>query len=71
MTINGKQDGVSIEDLRACGEVAGLKRGRASVILKEMTAVVAQWTTYAAQAGVPRDWRDQIQEHLRLQLPEQ
>jgi serine/threonine-protein kinase HipA len=71
MTINGRRDGFSIEDLRACGEVAGLKRGRASVILKEVTAVVAQWTTYAAQAGVPGDWRDQIQEHLRLQLPDQ
>jgi serine/threonine-protein kinase HipA len=70
MTINGKQDGFSVEDLRALGSVAGLKRGRASAILKEVTAVVAQWTTYAAQAGVPNDWRDQIQEHLRLELPD-
>jgi serine/threonine-protein kinase HipA len=68
MTLNGKQDGFALEDFRVCEKVAGLKRGRAAAILDEVTAVVANWVTYAARAGVSSEWKDRIQANLRLAI---
>lgn len=45
-----------------------MKRGRAETIVKEVTAVVANWREYADKAGVEAGWRDQIQGNLRLGL---
>ncbi|MGH8199586.1 MAG: type II toxin-antitoxin system HipA family toxin [Steroidobacteraceae bacterium] len=66
MTINGKQDGFTLEDFRACAATAGLKRRRAETILDEVRTVVARWPKYAEQAGVSRVQRDAIGSTLRL-----
>ncbi len=69
MAINGKRDGFTLADFRACAKNAMMKRGRAETLLEEVRAAVAQWPHYAEQAGVLPAWRDQIQQTLRLNLP--
>jgi serine/threonine-protein kinase HipA len=68
MTINGKADGFTREDFRACAQVAGLKRGRDEEILAEVGAAVGSWPRYAAEAGVTARQRDDISRALRLHL---
>ncbi len=69
MTMNGKHDGFTLDDFRACAKSALLKRGRAEAIVAEVRAAVAKWPEYAEQAQVMKHWRKQIQSHLRLNLP--
>lgn len=71
MSINGKRDGFSVEDFRACAKSALMKRGRAETIVDEVRAAVARWPEYAGKARVTDDWREQIQRNLRLILPRQ
>ncbi len=68
MTMNGKYDGFTLDDFRACAKSALLKRGRAEAIVAEVRAAVAKWPEYAEQAQVMKHWRKQIQSHLRLNL---
>ena len=68
MTMNGKRDGFTLADFRACAKSALMKRGRAEAIIEEVRAAVAKWPEYAAQAQVLKDWRRQIQRSLRLNL---
>jgi serine/threonine-protein kinase HipA len=69
MTINGKSDGFSIADFRACGAAAGLKRRQAEAILDEVASIVSRWPDYAEEAGVRPDQRRAIQAALRLEFP--
>ncbi|HEY3856726.1 MAG TPA: HipA domain-containing protein [Verrucomicrobiae bacterium] len=69
MTMNGKHDGFSLNDFRACGKSALMKRGRAEAIVEEVRDAVAKWPHFAEQAKVLDKWRKQIQRHLRLNLP--
>lgn len=55
MTVNGKRDGFTRDDLRAVAQVAGLKRGRADEIADEVTAAVRRWPEFAAAAGLGDD----------------
>lgn len=69
MTLNGKRDGFSTEDFKACARVASMKRGRAEAILREVQEVLRRWPAYADQAGVLPDHRERIQNALRLDIP--
>ncbi|MGH8297756.1 MAG: type II toxin-antitoxin system HipA family toxin [Steroidobacteraceae bacterium] len=69
MTINGKQDGFTLEDFRECATTAGLKRGRAEAILDEVRAAVARWPEYAQQAGVSPSQRKPIRSAFCLDFP--
>jgi serine/threonine-protein kinase HipA len=66
MSINGKRDGFTMEDLDTCARTAGMKRGRAKTILGEVMDAVSRWREFADEAGVTPEWRDQIQGTLRL-----
>jgi serine/threonine-protein kinase HipA len=66
MTLNGKRDGFTMEDFRACSKSASMKRGRAETIVDEVQAAVARWPEFAAQAQVAETSRDQIQKAHRL-----
>ncbi len=68
MSLNGKRDHFTLEDIKACARVAGLKRGRAEALLHEVTEVVGQWSAFADRAAVAPLWRDQIARTLRLKL---
>ena len=69
MTMNGKRDGFTLADFRACAKSALMKRGRAETIVKEVCAAVARWPDYAEQAQVANEWRKQIQLNHRLEFP--
>jgi serine/threonine-protein kinase HipA len=68
MTMNGKRDGFTLADFRACAKSALMKRGRAEAIVEEVRAAVSKWPHYAEQAQVMNTWRKQIQQNLRLDL---
>jgi serine/threonine-protein kinase HipA len=68
MSVNNQRDSFSIDDFRACAQVAGLKRGRGEKLLNEVTTAVAAWKICAAKAGVPSKWRAEIQSNLRLKI---
>ncbi len=68
MTVNGKRDGFSLEDFRACANAASLKRGRVESIFNEVRAAVSRWPEFADQANVAAPWREQIQRTLRLDV---
>jgi serine/threonine-protein kinase HipA len=70
MTINGKSDGFTREDFRACAEVAGLKRGAEAQVLAEVAGAVGAWPRYAREAGVSAAQREQIRRALRLEFPQ-
>ena len=65
MTVNGKRDHFVAADLETCGKAALLKRGRAAVILDEVTAAVRRWPEFAAAAAVPDSWIEQIRHQHR------
>ena len=69
MSINGKRDGFTLDDLRACAKSAMMKRGRAEKIVEEVCAAVALWPDYADKAQVTSAWTEQIKGNLRLTLP--
>jgi serine/threonine-protein kinase HipA len=66
MTMNGKSDGFDRDDFKACAISAGLKRGRAEIILDEVISSVKRWKEYAERAKVKEVWREQIEKSLRL-----
>jgi len=66
MTLNGKRDGFTMDDFRACAKSAAMKRGRAETIAGEVMQVVSHWKEYAERAGVPVAWQKKIQGVLRL-----
>ncbi|MEW8506984.1 MAG: type II toxin-antitoxin system HipA family toxin [Candidatus Thiodiazotropha sp.] len=68
MTVNGKRDGFTLDDFKACARSASMKRGRAELIVAEVRDTVADWQHFAEQAGVPDRTRKQIQNSLRLNL---
>lgn len=68
MTMNGKRDEFTMADFRACAKSASMKRGRAESIVDEVRAAVAKWPNYAHTAEVTDNWREQIQQNLRLDL---
>ncbi len=68
MTMNGKQDGFTMADFRACAKAALMKRGRADVIFEQVRAAVAAWPKYAAEARIEDRAVLQIQRTHRLEL---
>jgi serine/threonine-protein kinase HipA len=66
MSINGKRDGFTLEDFRACAKVAMMKRGRAEKIIEEVRAAVAQWMDFAERADVAGEWREVVRGNLRV-----
>lgn len=66
MTLNGKRDGFTREDFKACARAASMKRGRADAIIEEVQETVSRWPAYADDAGVDRAMRDQIRKVQRL-----
>lgn len=69
MTVNGKRDGFTLEDLRAAGRAAGLIRGRVGRILARVRDVVGDWPRVAIEAGVPEALAERARGTHRLSLP--
>ncbi|MEK6805362.1 MAG: HipA domain-containing protein [Pseudomonadota bacterium] len=70
MTLNGKGDGFTLADFRACAKMAMLKRGREKALLDEVREAVSHWPQFAKSAGVTDAQRKQIARAHRLKFPE-
>ncbi len=66
MTLNGKRDGFTLADFKACANAASTKRGRPESIIGEVRETVSRWKEFADEAGVDPSQRDRIQSTLRL-----
>lgn len=69
MSINGKRDGFTIEDLRRVAEVASMKQGSAEEILARVIETVEKWPEWAAKAGIDENRAAWIGHTHRLALP--
>jgi serine/threonine-protein kinase HipA len=70
MILNGKRDGFTMADFRACAKSALMKRGRAQAIVEEVQQAVKRWPEFAAKAQVAETWQGPIQKSHRLSFPE-
>jgi serine/threonine-protein kinase HipA len=52
MSLNGKRDGFTIDDFKACAKNVSMKRGRAEEIVQEVQAAVSHWKQFADKSGV-------------------
>lgn len=68
MSLAGKRDGFTFDDVKAVAETVSMKRGRAEAITREVAAAVGRWQEFAEQAGVPRRQIEQIGNVHRLDL---
>jgi serine/threonine-protein kinase HipA len=68
MSMNGKRDGFTLEDFKACARNVPLKRGRAETILEEVRAVIARWPEFAERARVAPAQAQQIRAAQRLEV---
>jgi serine/threonine-protein kinase HipA len=69
MTINGKRDGITRQDLRNVAAAASMKSTRPEQILAEVREAVSQWPAFAEQAGVALDRVDAVGATHRSDLP--
>jgi serine/threonine-protein kinase HipA len=69
MALNGRRDGFTLQDFRACAKRVSMKRGRAEDIVGEVRTAVLDWPEFAAEAGVPDMVAEQIRRTQRLDLP--
>jgi serine/threonine-protein kinase HipA len=53
MSLAGKRDAFETEDLIAFAGIGGVKKTKAKAILADVSAAVADWRSYAGQAGMP------------------
>ena len=69
MTLNGRRDGFTMQDIRLGARSALLKRRRADAITDEVLTAVARWSEFAAEADLPNDVRTRIHDAHRLDIP--
>jgi serine/threonine-protein kinase HipA len=68
MSINGKTDGFTGEDLLSVGRFAGLSMGQAAEIVSQVTEAVAGWPRLAREAGLEQGRIERIAATHRLNL---
>lgn len=68
MSLAGKRDGFSLDDLKTVARTASMKLGRAEAIAREVVAAVSRWQEFASEAGVLTTQIDQIANTHRLDL---
>jgi serine/threonine-protein kinase HipA len=68
MSINGKSDDFTSEDLHKVARLADLKRGQATEIIDQVTDAVASWPLLAREADLEQSRIDRIASAHRLNL---
>ena len=64
MSINGKRDEFTFNDLEKTGQAIGINHPQ--LIIESVVDVVSQWRTYAKESGVKYDHMKQIENNLIL-----
>jgi serine/threonine-protein kinase HipA len=60
MSIAGRREEITREDLRACARTASMRRGRADDLIDDVAAAVARWREFADEAGVDEEHVERI-----------
>jgi serine/threonine-protein kinase HipA len=68
MGVNDKFDGFGREDLVALADTASLSKGIAAEIVEQVGQAVSRWEEFAAQAGAPEAYVQQIRTNQRMYL---
>jgi serine/threonine-protein kinase HipA len=68
MSINGKTDGLLLDDLIVFGSKADLKKAKVKEIVEEIKNVFRLWNVYAQQSGVSDAHKEKVSKGLRLDL---
>jgi len=68
MGVNGKFDRFTREDLAALADTASLSKTIADEIVEQVARAVSRWEEFAAQAGAPEAYVQQIKMNQRLYL---
>jgi serine/threonine-protein kinase HipA len=68
MTLGGKRDGFTGEDLVSFAAVAGIKKTKAVRVLAEVSAAVSAWQTYAREAAIDESDVERITRAHRNEL---
>ncbi|HAE42490.1 MAG TPA: toxin HipA [Clostridiales bacterium] len=68
MSINGKPDSFSSEDLIALAKTAGIKEAQANEMIHQVIHAVEDWPKFAGMAGVGEVRMEQIQQNLKIHL---
>ncbi|TGL33403.1 type II toxin-antitoxin system HipA family toxin [Leptospira perdikensis] len=68
MSINGKRERFTMEDIIELGKKADLKNLQIKSIVDETKEIVSQWTKYAAEAKVIPSLQKEIQKNLNLSI---
>ena len=68
MSLGGKRDGFTLGDLVGAGKAAGLSRRAVNQVVSDVIDSVSHWRKIAQKVGVRRDFIDDIEQTLRLDL---
>lgn len=68
MSLGGKRDSFSFDDLEAGGKAAGMAPRKVRATIEEVTGSVSHWRRIADEAGVRPDFIDSIEATLRLDI---
>jgi serine/threonine-protein kinase HipA len=68
MSVNGKFEGFTREDLTKLADTVSLSGSTAADIIQEVGHAVRRWEEFAAVAGAPENYVRQIKANQRLQL---
>lgn len=55
MTIQGKRNDFTRDDLRSVGRLVGIAEGRTASLFEELRAALTEWPQFAERAGVPEE----------------
>ncbi len=64
MSVNGKSENISYDDLLEAGINMDLKKSKCKNIIEEIRNVVSNWLTYAEQANVSEKTAHLVQDHI-------
>jgi serine/threonine-protein kinase HipA len=68
MSLNGKRDGFTLEDLVQFGAFCGFKKRRSEDLVREVHTEVTRWPEYAAEAGIAPEAAAAIDRELRRDI---
>lgn len=66
MSLNGKRDQFSRDDLLSVASQVGDFQSEAKRVIEQVCDIVAQWPQYAEQAGVPASLKAEVWDNVRL-----
>jgi len=68
LTINGKRDGFTLEDLLECAHVGSISKRRALHVIDQVSIAVSRWSSYADDARLSSELMAQIAAAHRLSM---